>query len=253
MRYYDIEKDIQQSMIIGWVIVFLLVIIGSVIITQLNIINTNTEEIIYSRKFYPNEITRDNSFKGNSFLKPIPSGYIGKEIKIVKTLSNPITINCDFSGSYDSNISLSDTINYFQPEYAYSDVSYLTWLTPPPVLLNRSIGFAYKVLPDYPLIALEVGKSGKVTVLVYVGVDGNLLKFSKNKSEYFLAGSENNLLFDIIFESPKDWFFASNVKKVIPRWRFLPHIEDGKPVGCFLRLTCHFNPQNNMVDFMIEN
>lgn len=112
--------------------------------------------------------------------------------------------------------------------------------------LNREILVVEKVDPEYPYVARMAGKEGKVVTLVYVDSLGRLAEFpswvtgeGKHTLEYTVGG--DGLTADYAYtEDPPDWFFAQNFLKVLPKWRFAPRIDNGRPVGALLRIRYFF-------------
>jgi hypothetical protein len=108
-----------------------------------------------------------------------------------------------------------------------------------------TIGVVVKKDPEYPIVATQSRKEGAVSVLVYVDERGVLTPFPSEivrdkrvkPLQYVLEGQKQTLEYCVISEEPKDWFFAKNLIKVLPDWRFAPKTAMGAPVGDFLVIS----------------
>lgn len=76
--------------------------------------------------------------------------------------------------------------------------------------------------PAYPELARVSGLSGKVILNVYVNKQGDVRKW------------------EIISADPKGLGFEDEVLKVIPKWKFTPAIQQGKPVGVWVGIPFKF-------------
>jgi hypothetical protein len=96
--------------------------------------------------------------------------------------------------------------------------------------------------PEYPMVARKARKEGEVKILVYVDEHGVLTPFPSEivrdkrvkPLQYVIDGHPQTLEYCVISEEPRDWFFAKNLIKVLPVWRFAPKTAMGAPVGDFL-------------------
>jgi hypothetical protein len=135
----------------------------------------------------------------------------------------------------------------FGGEAIPSDVDFFIDTTPSP-LDRDSIIVVEKTDPNYPPIAIRTQKEGRVSVLLYVNELGELDRFPDDIKrdariktlDYVLDGRRHKLEYYIVSEEPKDWFFARNLLKVLPSWRFLPEVDRGTPVGDYLIITYNY-------------
>jgi len=114
---------------------------------------------------------------------------------------------------------------------------------------NLDIAVVTQVDPEYPFVAREAGKQGKASILVYVDTDGVVGPYPagttssryKIRTNCFTVDSKSRLYdYVIADEFPRHWFFAENLLKVLPQWRFRPRIISGQPTGNYLLITYHF-------------
>ena len=94
---------------------------------------------------------------------------------------------------------------------------------------------SFSVEPCYPYVARDAGKEGVVVILIPLDVYGRTSLFSRAEKDSLMLLCYSIKRLDsfhvaIIEGYPDDWFFVSNLLKVIPRWRFLPSVIMGKPV-----------------------
>ena len=98
-------------------------------------------------------------------------------------------------------------------------------------------------------MARESGKQGKASILVYVGEDGLVAPFPDGTTStrydirtgrYSADGHKRRFDYVVADEYPESWFFADNLLKVLPEWRFRPQIVDGRPTGNYLIVTYHY-------------
>ena len=112
-------------------------------------------------------------------------------------------------------------------------------------VLNREIEVLTQVDPEYPRIALDRLLEGRIAVLVYVDAQGRLSKFpewlqgERRSLRRSLDGVERTFEYAMT-EDPADWFFGANFLKVLPRWQFVPRIENGRPVDAPLIIKYTF-------------
>jgi hypothetical protein len=105
-----------------------------------------------------------------------------------------------------------------------------------------TVGVLVKPDPEYPIVARQARKEGEVRILVYVDEHGVLTPFPSEivrdkrvkPLQYVIDGHPQTLEYCVISEEPKDWFFARNLIKVLPVWKFAPKTAMGAPVGDFL-------------------
>jgi TonB family protein len=76
--------------------------------------------------------------------------------------------------------------------------------------------------PDYPGLAKLSGASGKVVLNVFVDKNGNVKTWK------------------LMSANPPGIGFEEEVLKVIPKWRFSPAIQQGKPVGVWVAVPFNF-------------
>ena len=195
--------------------------------------------------------------------KPYPEhrGFLGFDIKIIPDKNMEITppqtplelpeVYSDAEGDTSVVLSFSpiesDDTGVYIPEIVGHGYKKFEDESEP---INRDIAVIYKVDPDYPIVAEEAGKEGKVILLIHVDEEGNLSLFPEGVEgsserpiqmlKFSVNGRKDSLEYVIATEEPKDWFFASNLVKVIPDWKFRPSIENGVPVPKFLFITYDF-------------
>ncbi|MEA2031904.1 MAG: hypothetical protein U9N55_09975 [candidate division Zixibacteria bacterium] len=156
----------------------------------------------------------------------------------------------------DPNISISDMDEGVTGSYVPEDAAYSFEYNAdtPAELTNRPCTVLTKVDPEYPRVAEEAGKEGQVVLILPIDAVGFKSVFPDDLSrdfekrgyrvqtlEYEVAGvvkREFNVV--VAKEEPADWFFASNLLKVISQWAFTPWIEDGKPVSAFLTISYNY-------------
>ncbi|MFH2050514.1 MAG: hypothetical protein ABIJ12_13845 [bacterium] len=275
LRYFEIDREVRQSTLIAWAI-----LIPSILIILLLFVllqpSTPVVEITNYYSLVDGAISAGIpgnggpsgrpvvSIYGNTAKQDYNSGYRGSKIKIVREgPAVQINTTTDYKPIItDSVIMEADGIGWVSGTgvdlgsgYGYGYGEGFGLESDYKFLENRNIQFAYKISPSYPFVASEAGKSGEVEVLLCVGVDGSLIKFAKRDNEYYLSSNncENKILFEIIDETPKGWYFADNLKRVIPFWKFLPHIEDGKPIPAFLNLTWHYCLDKNCGEYTLTS
>jgi hypothetical protein len=88
----------------------------------------------------------------------------------------------------------------------------------------------YQEEPEYPPAALRGTVEGEVEVLVYVDSTGRTAVFPRTDDN----GLTHWVTSYVVSEDPCDWYFAEAVLKALPRWRFMPRIESGRPIGSYL-------------------
>jgi hypothetical protein len=112
--------------------------------------------------------------------------------------------------------------------------------------LDRDIQVLTRVDPEYPIVALDRRMEGHIAVLVFIGADGRLSTFpdwlegNRASLRYSFDGIEGTLEYAMT-EDPADWFFGANFLKVLPRWQFIPRLENGEPVGSMLIIKYTFS------------
>jgi hypothetical protein len=113
-------------------------------------------------------------------------------------------------------------------------------------VVNRQIEVVVRVDPEYPLVARNAGKEGEIIALVYIDTTGELGLFPDwitgeeiRTLEFAVNGRRKSANY-ALYEDPTGWFFADNFLKVLPGWRFVPRIEDSRPVASLLRIRYHF-------------
>ncbi len=84
----------------------------------------------------------------------------------------------------------------------------------------------FSPFPEYPAIARSAGIKGFVIVQAFVDKTGLVKKFS------------------IIESKPHNLGFEEAVSKVIPDWRFTPAIQNGKPIGVWVKIPFNFELDN---------
>lgn len=266
MRYFEIERSIQRSTITAWMYLlsFLLIFMSIWFTIPLYFPEIISNPEIFS---YNNLTTQMHTNRGkNGQPKPasnrsgVFAGQAKKKISIVKSEGRRDIVISSYRGAVDNEeFSLFCESTFFCDRNTLNGSGnnlvaggYIESSTYE-LLLNRPINFAYKINPDYPLVALEAGKTGSVQILLYIDIEGRSVKFSENKNGYFFdENGTNKIPYIILKEEPKDWFFARNTEKVISFWRFTPRIENGRPVGAFLRLTYQFCLESNCQDFILN-
>lgn len=197
---------------------------------------------------------RHEGFLGFIDLRPIieaPTPTI--EAQLVYSFELPPS-EFDDNGASFSLSEGNDTGVYVSDDYS------AVWdeFEPEPVLASRGIAVAHKIEPEYPFVAQEARKEGTVTVLVYVDSAGALAMFPEWADgegikilEFKVRGERRSINY-AVREEPTDWFFASNVLRVLPEWRFIPKIERGRPVSSLLLITCNFCFDRNCLQFELE-
>ena len=142
---------------------------------------------------------------------------------------------------------MNDGIDGFGDATATSEADYFADTTIS--FVNRdSITVVRKTDPEYPRVADDAGKEGRVSILVYVDEYGELARFpsdiAKNSRvkllEFETDGYKQTMEYCVVVEQPQGWFFAKNLLKVLPTWRFLPEVHQGVPSGDFLVVTYHY-------------
>lgn len=156
----------------------------------------------------------------------------------------------------DSDISISDldegvTGAYIPEDGVYSFEDNVDTPTEP---INRPSTVLTKVDPEYPRVAEDAGKEGQVVFILPIDAAGYKSVFPDDLSrdfekrgyrvqtlEYEVAGGVKRE-FDVVIakEEPADWFFASNLLRVISQWTFTPWIEDSKPVSAFMTIRYRY-------------
>jgi hypothetical protein len=112
--------------------------------------------------------------------------------------------------------------------------------------LDRNIQVLTRVDPEYPIVALDRRMEGHIAVLVFIDADGRLSTFpdwlegNRKSLRYSFDGIEGTLDYAMT-EDPADWFFGANFLKVLPRWQFIPRLENGEPVGSMLIIKYTFS------------
>jgi periplasmic protein TonB len=76
--------------------------------------------------------------------------------------------------------------------------------------------------PDYPALAKLSGSPGKVFVNVFIDTHGDVKRYA------------------VISVDPAGLGFDDEVLKVIPKWRFTPAIQQGRPVGVWVTIPFRF-------------
>lgn len=134
-------------------------------------------------------------------------------------------------------------------------------VSPPP--LSRLVMVIDCLPAEVPPIAEMNGKAGYVEILLLIGKDGKPESFScrtpdgtstdgpvfeldvvlKNNQQatlQFYISGHNTLQYVTVQETPKDYYFARNLLKVLPQWQFAPAIRDGQPIESFVLVQYHF-------------
>jgi len=129
-------------------------------------------------------------------------------------------------------------------------------LVSPPV--TREVQVVHKVDPEYPFVARDAGKEGRITVLVYVDSSGELTTFPPwivgegiQTLEYTVGGVSRTIDY-AVKEDPPGWFFAQNFVNVLPKWVFSPRIENGKPICSLLRIKYNFCLGSSCLRYELE-
>ncbi|MFZ2541771.1 MAG: hypothetical protein WAW75_08360 [Gallionella sp.] len=125
-------------------------------------------------------------------------------------------------------------------------------------LLTRDVQVLNRVDPEYPFVAREAYKEGKINVLVYIDSLGNLTTFP----DWIAGETIKTLTFKLdgsiikfnyaIKEDPQDWFFGKNFLEVLPKWKFIPGIKEGKPVNTLLNIKYTFCIGANCMRYEIQ-
>ena len=76
--------------------------------------------------------------------------------------------------------------------------------------------------PEFPEAAKARGQQGKVVIQVYTDSQGNVRRWK------------------IVREEPAGLGFGFEVLKIIPKWKFTPAIQQGKPVGVWIAIPFNF-------------
>lgn len=122
-----------------------------------------------------------------------------------------------------------------------------------PKLVNKPCEVIEKEDPFYPQIAEDDGIEGEVAVILYINYDGEKANFPPLIAEEFRSrgypiirmkhkkrGGINQFEAILVYEQPRDWFFADNLLKVLPRWIFSPTIEKNQPVASFITIRYNY-------------
>ncbi|KAA3631294.1 MAG: hypothetical protein DWP97_13395 [Calditrichaeota bacterium] len=158
--------------------------------------------------------------------------------------------------SYQSQVQFADVISYSPIEGDELGL-YLPKLVETDFFeqndrINNDLEFKVlrKIDPEYPMVALDAGKEGKVSILVYVNEYGLLSSFPDNlinsRDERIITyhiskhDSEYDFQYIIVKEEPKDWFFADNLLEILPKWKFQPQVENGLAIPEFVIITYDF-------------
>ncbi len=152
----------------------------------------------------------------------------------------------------DPNVSISDLDEGKAGVYVPEDALYSFELKEraPEEPINRPCSVLTKVDPEYPRVAEDASKEGQVVLILPIDASGNKSIFPDDLSRDFAkrgyrvrtlkyevaGGIEREFNVVIAREEPADWFFASNLLKVIPQWTFTPWIENSRPVSAFLTI-----------------
>ena len=149
---------------------------------------------------------------------------------IIDSIASFSTAEGDGDGAY-----VPFTDDYFLP----ADSDDMT------VTLNREMQVLTRVDPEYPRVALDSHIEGRIAVLLYVDAQGRLttfpdwLKGERRSLRHSVDGVKRTIDYTMI-EEPADWFFGANFLKVLPRWQFIPRIENGEPVESALIIKYTF-------------
>ena len=151
----------------------------------------------------------------------------------------------DFNPSEES-VNLS-----YEPEAVAADAAYASPSQPEAErwAANLDIDIVSKTDPEYPFVAREADKQGRVSILIYVGEDGKVSAFPEGTTahnytiqsrEFTVDGRRNRFDYVIALEEPDGWYFSDNLLKVLPSWVFRPEIRNGHTVSDFLIVTYSF-------------
>lgn len=156
----------------------------------------------------------------------------------------------------DSDLSISNLFEGAAGPYVPDDAlySFKSGVDTPAEPVNRACTVLTKVDPEYPRVAEDAGKEGHVIVILSIDAGGNKSTFPDDlcrdfekrgyriKTIEYDVGGGINREFDVVVvkEEPADWFFASNLLRVIPQWTFTSWIKDSRPVSSFLTIRYRY-------------
>lgn len=245
MRYFEIEQDIQRSYIKAWCCIFGFILgslITAMIIISLLPEKAELEGALYTTWTAPaGRPLGSASGAGSSF-----HGQRGVAVKITKdggSLKPTIIeyegkiINEEIYQEEDFNSGTGrGSVHTASLGHPLSDLFSLP-NSPDRILTSSPIKLAYRVSPEYPWVAREAGKEGKVVIKLLIDVNGKPIPF-------------DGKLCEVISEEPRDWFFAQKLLEVIEYWRFVPHIEDGRPMDYYLELCYTYGIARSGVELL---
>ncbi len=193
------------------------------------------------------------------------SGFLGfrTEIKIVEDISQPeFSIQPPAVYSVVADMTTPDVTEasfavfedegngLFVPDN-YDNFVYAGEEHPP--LLTQPVSLLTGARPEYPLVAKNSNKEGKVVVTIFVDSTGRMAPFVYQDQQ----GDFRQAHVSIKSEQPDGWFFADKLVDVLPDWHFMPQVVEGQPVGCHVEITCLYclgiNCQKTRMQYRLNN
>ncbi|MEW6413535.1 MAG: hypothetical protein AB1483_13850 [Candidatus Zixiibacteriota bacterium] len=208
-------------------------------------------------------------------------GFLGFDVKIIKD-DQPLRIDIEkppvYSTEIEDELSVGSDISFsvieaegggiYVPEGTDLLAEHEEQSQKP--VVNSDACLIRSVKPEVPWIAQENKKEGRVDVLVLIDKTGQPIPYSCKQAdgvsttpEYMLdcrmkdgsvatlefcvspQSSDNKLLYVVLHEEPKGYYFAEKLTEKLPDWKFAPAIRNNEPVVQFVIVQFRFcNPDD---------
>ncbi len=260
MRVHRLKETYQPNMLIGQIVT---IVFCAALALYIKITDSADNQKV---AFFVNQLTgrldaRDLEAHGTTVDDP-PAGLqvssplgIGVQLEPVRRNVLP-TRACDQYSSHPDNLPLPEPGNLSSSPFGsvsgplgsgFSDSDSSSEAHTQRVMAAL-IRVLYQQEPEYPPSALRAKVEGEVEVLVYVDNTGRTAVFPRTDDN----GLTHWVTSHVISVTPRDWFFEEAAVKVLSRWRFMPRIESGRPVGSYLKIRFWFCISSDCREYEIE-